>query len=288
MTFSKQKCVLYFVNALGNPPIVGSVETTHTTEMVPMQEINEFLKDFGHQLKKRRKAMGLSQVNAAHQMKIDYRHYQNIEGGKINLRLDTFLKLVEFYQIGGKDRPFNVYACVNMLSGLNPEEAPEFTKELGVEGEAPTPEGWNALYHDFVESGQAGFLSVNCRTGMIEQINDKLVFTLGFRSPGNLINRNFSQIFSKDSSEHLQNFLVDRANSKFSKPFVATLKAQPPAHPIPMMALLRMKKDLANGEEHLHVMVLDRRVLDGESKKVRSLLVGQQPTLGHSTQLQAM
>lgn len=253
-----------------------------------MRDINEFLKDFGQQLKKRRKAMGLSQVNAAHQMKIDYRHYQNIEGGKINLRLDTFLKLIDFYQMGNKERPFDVETCVNLLTGLNNEETPEFTKELGVEGDAPTPEGWNALYHDFVESGQAGFLSVNCRTGLIEQVNDKLVFTLGFRTPGNLINRNFSHIFSKESAEYLQNFLVDRSSMKFSKPFVATLKAQPPAHPIPMMALLRIKRDLANGEEHLHLIALDRRVLDGESKRVRSLLVGHQPNLGQNTQLHAI
>ncbi len=176
-----------------------------------------------------------------------------------------------------------------MLSGIETtEDAPEFAKDLGVEGEAPTPEGWNALYHDFVESGQAGFLSINCRTGLIEQANDKLVFTLGFRSPGNLINRGFSQIFLKESAEHLQNFLVDRNSSKFSKPFVATLKAQPPAHPIPMMALLRIKRDLSNGEEHLHLIALDRRVLDGESKRVRSLLVGHQPNLGSSPQLHAI
>lgn len=241
-----------------------------------MKEIGEFLKDFGQQLKKRRKSMGLSQVNAAHQMKIDYRHYQNIEGGKINLRLDTFLKLIDFYQLNAKDRPFNVDVCVNMLSDINSvQETPQFTKDLGVEGEAPSPEGWNVLFHDFVESGQAGFLSVNCRTGLIEQVNDKLVFTLGFRAPGHLINRNFSHIFSKESGEFLQNFLVDRSAAKFSKPFVATLKAQPPAHPIPMMALMRIKRDLSNGEEHLHLIALDRRVLDGESKRVRSLLTSQ-------------
>lgn len=254
-----------------------------------MRDINEFLKDFGTQLKKRRKAMGLSQVNAAHQMKIDYRHYQNIEGGKINLRLDTFLKLVDFYRMSSKERPFDVETCVNLLSGLdNNTEPTKTTKDFDVEGDAPTPEAWTALYHDFVESGQAGFLSINCRTGFIEQINDKLVFSLGFRSPGNLINKSFGQIFSKESSEHLQNFLADRSAMKFSKPFVATLKAQPPAHPIPMMALLRVKRDLSNGEEHLHLIALDRRVLDGESKRVRSLLAGQQNQNMVSPQLHAI
>ena len=56
--------------------------------------MDNFLKEFGQTLKTTRKQMGLSQVTAAQNMKIDYRHYQNIEGGKINLRLDTLMKLV--------------------------------------------------------------------------------------------------------------------------------------------------------------------------------------------------
>ena len=47
-------------------------------------EMESFLKEFGKQLKTTRKQMGLSQVTAAQNMRIDYRHYQNIEGGKIN------------------------------------------------------------------------------------------------------------------------------------------------------------------------------------------------------------
>ncbi|HAG90315.1 MAG TPA: hypothetical protein DCL41_00495 [Bdellovibrionales bacterium] len=224
--------------------------------------------------------MGLSQVNAAHQMKIDYRHYQNIEGGKINLRLDTFLKLIDFYQMSSKDRPFDVNACMNLLTDLDKVEAPNLPKEYNMESEAPSPEGWSALYHDFVESGQAGFISVNCKTGLIEQINDKLVWTLGFRSPGSLINKGLGQIFTQESAEEMQQHLGDRS-PHISKPFVVSLKAQPPAHPIPMMAITRTKKDFSNGEEHLHLMVLDRRVLDGETKKVRSLLAGQNPLSSH-------
>ena len=47
----------------------------------------------------RKRRRHLSQVRAADQIGIDYRHYQNIEGGKINIRLDTFLKLVDFYDL---------------------------------------------------------------------------------------------------------------------------------------------------------------------------------------------
>lgn len=66
-----------------------------------MQQINteDFQKRFGDACREARKKMGESQVSAAQKMVIDYRHYQNVEGGKINLRLDTFLKLVNFYQI---------------------------------------------------------------------------------------------------------------------------------------------------------------------------------------------
>ena len=67
-------------------------------------DTQKFLVDFGKLLKKARKGMGLSQVNAAADMKIDYRHYQNIEGGKINLRLDTMMKLIKFYLGQGQRR----------------------------------------------------------------------------------------------------------------------------------------------------------------------------------------
>lgn len=246
-----------------------------------MKDLNEFLKDFGMQLKKRRKGMGLSQVNAAHQMKIDYRHYQNIEGGKINLRLDTFLKLIDFYQLGQKDRPFDVEACVDLLSGFNGNSnkmEASATSSLGLEGEAPSGDAWNSMYQNFVEGGQAGFISVECKTGMIQQINPKLVSLLGFRSATNLINRNVSQIFTPESAEMLHQFLGDKCSgAKVSKPFMAYLKPQPPASPVAMLVLMRSKRDLATGEEHLHIIVLDRRMMDIESKRVRELLHGSRP-----------
>lgn len=58
-----------------------------------------FLKRFGQEIKVERKKMGLSQISAAKGMHLDYRHYQNIEGGKINLRVDTLLKLIQFYKL---------------------------------------------------------------------------------------------------------------------------------------------------------------------------------------------
>src|SRR5580698_1053080 len=116
-------------------------------------EMESFLKEFGVQLKTTRKAMGLSQVNAAQQMQIDYRHYQNIEGGKINLRLDTLIKLVKFYNLDKVSRPFNLEACLDLLSG--------YKDTMTTPGQE---DNWGLLYHHFVEGGHAGFVTVNCQT----------------------------------------------------------------------------------------------------------------------------
>jgi len=86
--------------------------------------MNQFLKSFGQTLKVTRKKMGLSQVAAAQTMHIDYRHYQNIEGGKINLRLDTLMKLVKFYHLDPEEGPFTVNSCLNLVAS---KQEPNFS-----------------------------------------------------------------------------------------------------------------------------------------------------------------
>lgn len=49
--------------------------------------------DFSRIIKKRRANLGISQVDMASMLDISYRHYQDIETGKINLRLDTIVKI---------------------------------------------------------------------------------------------------------------------------------------------------------------------------------------------------
>jgi len=78
-------------------------------------DLKTTLKEFGLRLKKARKEKGLSQVRAAEEMKIDYRHYQNIEGGKINLRMDTFCKLIQFYSISAQSNE-GVDQVISLLS----------------------------------------------------------------------------------------------------------------------------------------------------------------------------
>lgn len=51
-------------------------------------------KDLGVALKKVRRKLGLSQVKFSHLAGVDYRHYQNIEGGKIHTKIDTAIKVL--------------------------------------------------------------------------------------------------------------------------------------------------------------------------------------------------
>lgn len=66
---------------------------------------DDFLKKFGQMIKIRRKEKNVSQVQAAHDMKIDYRHYQNLERGKVNFRADMLLKLLNYYDLGVQISP---------------------------------------------------------------------------------------------------------------------------------------------------------------------------------------
>lgn len=42
---------------------------------------------------KTRKSMGLTQKETAHKVGIDYRHFQDIEKGKVDIRVSTLLEL---------------------------------------------------------------------------------------------------------------------------------------------------------------------------------------------------
>lgn len=59
----------------------------------------QFLKILGARCREVRKSRGLSQKVAAQRAGIDYRHYQNVEGGKVNMRIDTMLNLMGFYNL---------------------------------------------------------------------------------------------------------------------------------------------------------------------------------------------
>jgi len=235
-------------------------------------EMESFLKEFGKQLKTTRKQMGLSQVNAAQNMRIDYRHYQNIEGGKINLRLDTLIKLVKFYNLDKVSRPFNLEACMDLLSGYK---------------ESHTEDNWGLLYHHFVEGGHAGFVTVNSQTKTVEQINPKLFQALGYRSAQELVGKPVQNLLVHESALQFDEMLAHHVPDYVSKPFIVTFRTQPPAFPIPMMAVVKAKKD-ANGIETLHCIFFDRKTLEEEGHRLKEILNGYQQFMELYPQLKAV
>lgn len=238
-------------------------------------EMEQFLKEFGKTLKTTRKQMGLSQVTAAQNMRIDYRHYQNIEGGKINLRLDTLMKLVKFYNLDKITRPFNLEACVDLLAGFK---------------NANAHDNWAALHHHFVEGGHAGFVEVNCQTKSVESINEKLFKTLGYREAKDLIGKPIQNLLTQESANQFDDLIRHHVADQVSKPFIVTFRTQPPAFPIPMMAVVKAKKDMVNGqeEERLHCIFFDRRTLDEEGHRLKDILNGYQQFMELYPQLKAV
>lgn len=237
-----------------------------------MMEMEAFLKEFGKALKTTRKQMGLSQVTAAQNMRIDYRHYQNIEGGKINLRLDTLIKLVKFYNLDKVSRPFNLDACIDLLSGYK---------------DANAHDNWNSLFHHFVDGDHAGYVVVNVRTKQIEQINDKLVKTLGYRAASDLQGKLVQNLMIQDSTAQFDELIKHHVAEQVSKPFIVTFRTQPPAYPIPMMAVCKAARD-ASGEERLQCIFFDRKTLDEEGHRLKDILNGYQQFMELYPQLKAV
>jgi len=216
--------------------------------------------------------MGLSQVTAAQNMRIDYRHYQNIEGGKINLRLDTMMKLVKFYNLDRHSRPFNMDACMDLLSGYKDSNAHD---------------NWGSLYQHFVDGGHAGYVVVNCRTKLIEDINQKLYKTLGYRGAQELTHRSIHNLLVNESSAQFDELIQHHVAEAMSKPFIVTFRTQPPAFPIPMMAVVRAQRT-PGGDETLHCVFFDRRTLDEEGHRLKEIMNGYQQFMELYPQLKAV
>lgn len=238
-----------------------------------MMEMEEFLKEFGKTLKVTRKKMGLSQVTAAQNMRIDYRHYQNIEGGKINLRLDTLIKLVKFYNLDKVTRPFNLDACLDLLTST-PVETQQH-------------DHWSALYQYFVETGHAGHVVINGQSRTIEDINEKLFRTLGYRETRELVGKPVESILIPESAARFNETIASGANHDGSHPFIVTFRTQPPAYPVPMMAVIKVERN-ALGEAHLHGIFFDRRTLDEEGHRLKEVLSGYQQFMALYPQLKAV
>lgn len=71
-------------------------------------EIESAVKNFGGYLRKLRKEVGLNQPEMASELQINYRYYQDLEGGKRKIKLDTFLKILKYFEVsaGSMTQPF--------------------------------------------------------------------------------------------------------------------------------------------------------------------------------------
>lgn len=56
-------------------------------------ESTNFLKEVGQNLREARKKAGMRQVEVETKAGVAYRHYQDIEAGKVNVSLDTLCRL---------------------------------------------------------------------------------------------------------------------------------------------------------------------------------------------------
>lgn len=238
-----------------------------------MLEMDQFLKEFGKTLKATRKQMGLSQVMAAQNMRIDYRHYQNIEGGKINLRLDTLMKLVRFYNLDKQGRGFNLDVCLDILGGFDGHQ---------------TQDNWQAIYNHFVEGGHAGYAVINASTRTVSHINERLFRTLGYRSESDLVGHPISHLIVPESVQKLDQTAREADAYHVSKPFIVTFKTQPPAFPIPMMAVIKSMYNPANGAQELQCIFFDRKTLDEEGHRLKDILSGYQQFMQLYPQLRAV
>lgn len=240
-----------------------------------MTEMDTFLKEFGQTLKTRRKQMGLSQVTAAQNMKIDYRHYQNIEGGKINLRLDTLMKLVKFYNLTKNNAPFNFDSFLTLVNS-------------SVGGGTDHHNNWTALYDHFVQGGHAGYLVVKCNGKTVVQVNDRLFSVLGLASKQELMGKQLAQLIHEDGLQKVEEFCRNYQIDQVSNPFIVSFKTQPPAFPIPMMAVLKVKKEQTNGEDLLHCIFFDRKTLEEEGHRLSDILSGYKQFMELYPQLKAV
>ena len=154
-------------------------------------DTQKFLVEFGKLLKKTRKSMGLSQVNASAEMRIDYRHYQNIEGGKINLRLDTMMKLIKFYNLDKIRDEIEVGTFSDLLSGKPQEDVRS---------------DWEILYDYFVKGGKAGF-GVCTQTTMINHMNDTLKEKVGIAGGGGVLEASNADLLDEQELVQLNHYL---------------------------------------------------------------------------------
>jgi transcriptional regulator with XRE-family HTH domain len=66
-------------------------------------KFDTYLRQVGRNLKAARTRRGLKQIDVHEESGITYRHYQNIEAGKVNLTIETLFRLACLFDVGIED-----------------------------------------------------------------------------------------------------------------------------------------------------------------------------------------
>jgi transcriptional regulator with XRE-family HTH domain len=61
--------------------------------------VSDYLKKIGRNIREARLRAGLTQIDVYEKTGVTYRHYQNIEAGKINLTVATLCRLAKVFKI---------------------------------------------------------------------------------------------------------------------------------------------------------------------------------------------
>lgn len=60
---------------------------------------SKYLRQVGRNIRSARVRRGLRQVDVEAEIGLEYKHYQKIEGGKVNVSLETLYRLSKFYRV---------------------------------------------------------------------------------------------------------------------------------------------------------------------------------------------
>ncbi len=64
-----------------------------------MKHFDGYLRQVGRNIRAARIRLGLKQIDVHVESGITYRHYQNIEAGKVNISLETLFRLAHLYKV---------------------------------------------------------------------------------------------------------------------------------------------------------------------------------------------
>jgi ribosome-binding protein aMBF1 (putative translation factor) len=67
--------------------------------MATSKKLQKYLRQVGRNIKSVRVKQGLRQTDIVEMLGMNYRHYQDIEAGKINVRIGTLIELAQIYKV---------------------------------------------------------------------------------------------------------------------------------------------------------------------------------------------